>query len=295
MSMFQRETAKRIFAIEFNDSNFVLKGEGDKDPNYLITPLGAKLNRVYVVGVATEKENIGTEEEPLWRIRVSDPTGTYFVIAGKYQPNAMSKLGNADTPCFCAIVGKVSTFKSDEGDILTSLNAEMFKTITENDRNRWVIETARSLKRRIGLAKKVKNSEEMPLEELVELGFDEEKAESFRKAIKHYGVADIDRYIRSLEISLKYVLPEYENKGIQHTPGEVDEEDSEMESVKSAITTVLNGVGEGSEGMEYDKVYKSVQEDFEDLNIEKFEEAVGELRTSGSIYEPVLGNLKLIE
>ena len=50
----KRQPAWRVFAGEFNDSTFEIKGEGDMTPSYVVTPLGAKINRVFIIGVLTD-------------------------------------------------------------------------------------------------------------------------------------------------------------------------------------------------------------------------------------------------
>src|SRR5439155_1729906 len=87
-----REVAWRLFASEYNDANLEAEGTGERPPSYVVTPLGAKVNRVFVVGVITDVENVGTDGQPMWRARVSDPTGTFHVYAGQYQPEAASAL-----------------------------------------------------------------------------------------------------------------------------------------------------------------------------------------------------------
>ena len=52
-----RETAWRVFAGELNSSSLEIKGEEEKTPSYLITPLGAKLNRILIAGVLLVQEN----------------------------------------------------------------------------------------------------------------------------------------------------------------------------------------------------------------------------------------------
>ncbi|TLZ92311.1 MAG: hypothetical protein E6J98_05860, partial [Methanobacteriota archaeon] len=101
-----REVAWRLFASEYNDANLETEGTGERPPSYVVTPLGAKVNRVFVVGVITDVENVGTDGQPMWRARVSDPTGTFHVYAGQYQPEAASALSKLKPPVFGAIVGK---------------------------------------------------------------------------------------------------------------------------------------------------------------------------------------------
>lgn len=68
--MLKREVAKRVFAREFEacrelekDARSDSEALDSKVPNFLISPLGLILNRVFVVGVVTELDNIGTPGE----------------------------------------------------------------------------------------------------------------------------------------------------------------------------------------------------------------------------------------
>ena len=101
-----REVAWRLFAGEYNDATLQVEGTGERAPSYVIKPLGAKVNRIFVVGVITDVENVGTDMQPMWRARVSDPTGTFHVYAGQYQPEAAAALSQLKPPVFGAIVGK---------------------------------------------------------------------------------------------------------------------------------------------------------------------------------------------
>ncbi|MCK4929252.1 MAG: DNA-binding protein, partial [Methanosarcinales archaeon] len=85
-SQYSREVAHRVFAQEFRDSDLSFKDSNDQySPQYLLTPTGAKVNRMFIVGTLTEKEDIGTDAE-YWRARVVDPTGAFIIYAGQYQP-----------------------------------------------------------------------------------------------------------------------------------------------------------------------------------------------------------------
>ena len=68
----KRQTAWRVFAGEFNDSTVEIKGEGEMTPSYVVTPLGAKVNRVFIIGVLTDVENVSEDGELLTRDQ-SDP------------------------------------------------------------------------------------------------------------------------------------------------------------------------------------------------------------------------------
>ncbi|MDX1746991.1 MAG: DNA-binding protein, partial [Halobacteriales archaeon] len=101
-----REVAHRVFAREFNDATHTFKESDDeRAPVYLLLPTGAAANRIFVVGTLTETEDVGQDSE-YWRGRVVDPTGTFFVYAGQYQPEAASALREAEPPAYVAVAGK---------------------------------------------------------------------------------------------------------------------------------------------------------------------------------------------
>jgi RPA family protein len=146
---FAREVAHRIFAAEFKEANLqVREGTDQYTPQYLITPTGAKVNRVFIVGTLTEKENVGTDAE-FWRGRIVDPTGAFFVTAGQYQPEAAQMLARTAPPEFVAVVGKPSTYTTKEGNVLTSIRAESMHVVDAATRDRWVVDAAMHTTKRL--------------------------------------------------------------------------------------------------------------------------------------------------
>lgn len=140
-SGFVREIAHRIFAAELKESNLQAKeGQDQYSPQYLITPTGAKANRIFIVGTLTEKEDIGTDSE-FWRGRIVDPTGAFFVSAGQYKPEAAQVLAKSAPPEFIAVIGKPTTY-TKEGNVYVSVRAESIHVVDGATRDRWVVETA---------------------------------------------------------------------------------------------------------------------------------------------------------
>ncbi|WP_232703107.1 RPA family protein [Halobacterium wangiae] len=169
-----REVARRAFASEFNDAEFTFKESDDeRAPLYALLPTGERANRVFVVGTLTETEDIGEDSE-YWRGRVVDPTGTFFVYAGQYQPDAASALRELETPTYVAVVGKPRTFETDDGSVNVSLRPESITPVSEATRDRWVVETA-----------------ERTMERLE--AFDEEGNEYAERARAEYG-EDVSEY-----------------------------------------------------------------------------------------------------
>jgi len=162
MAGFSREVAKRIFAEELKSSNYSFRDGEDQHqyaPQYLLTPTGAKCNRVFVVGTLTEKDDIGGDTE-YWRGRVVDPTGSILIYAGQYQPEAAQILANMEAPSFVAVVGKPNLYQTDDGNIIISLRAESIQRVDENTRNLWIIDTAR---RTLGRLEALKNARPAPV------------------------------------------------------------------------------------------------------------------------------------
>jgi hypothetical protein len=155
MAGFSREVAKRIFAEELKSSNYSFRDGEDQHqyaPQYLLTPTGAKCNRVFVVGTLTEKDDIGGDTE-YWRGRVVDPTGSILIYAGQYQPEAAQILAGMEAPSFVAVVGKPNLYQTDDGNIIISLRAESIQRVDEATRDQWIIDTARRTLERLQILK----------------------------------------------------------------------------------------------------------------------------------------------
>ncbi|QSG03725.1 RPA family protein [Natranaeroarchaeum sulfidigenes] len=137
-----REVARRVFASEFNDAGFTFKESDDeRAPVYALLPTGERANRVFFVGTLTEKEDVGEDNE-YWRGRIVDPTGTFFVYAGQYQPDAASMLRDLEPPEYVAVVGKPRTYETDDGEVNVSVRPESITVVEDGIRDRWVVETA---------------------------------------------------------------------------------------------------------------------------------------------------------
>jgi RPA family protein len=142
---FSREVSRRIFAEELRNSNLSFR-DGEEQhqyvPSYLLTPTGAKCNRVFLVGTLTERDDIGGDTE-YWRGRIVDPTGSILVYAGQYQPEAALKLASIEPPAYVAVVGKPNLYQTEDGNVIISLRAEAIQKVDEATRDRWIFDTAK--------------------------------------------------------------------------------------------------------------------------------------------------------
>ncbi|MBB6647169.1 RPA family protein [Halobellus ruber] len=180
-----REVARRVFADEFNDATFSFKeSDDDRAPVYALLPTGEKVNRVFFVGTLTEKEDVGEDNE-YWRGRIVDPTGTFFVYAGQYQPEATSTLRDLEPPAYVAVVGKPRTYETDDGTVNVSVRPESIQVVDAATRDRWVVETAERTIDRVS-------------------AFEDEGNEYGRMAREEYDIP-VERYVESTVSALESV------------------------------------------------------------------------------------------
>jgi len=303
----KRENAWRVFAGEFNDSTVEIKGKEEMAPSYVITPLGAKVNRLFIVGVLTDVENV-SEGGDLVRAHISDPTGVFTVYSGQYQQGVTNALSDIAVPAFVAVVGKVRTYSPEEGSIYVSVRPEKIMEVSAEIRDKWIIETCKNTKDRIEAVFEAMKMEEKNAFELHKLGYSKELSEGIVAALSNYGEIDLNRYVTLIQESLQYLvpgnkeLPDLESKEktknkkeeIVEEPKEVETEKEEEPDDKSAEIedTVLKTIKdiEGEDGASWDDITKKCEK--AGLNKDNIEEALNSLMDKGLIYEPVLGTIK---
>jgi RPA family protein len=317
-----REVAWRVFADEYNSASVEMRDEGEYAPAYVLTPLGALVNRVFAVGVLTEVENLGTEEEPLYRARLQDPTGVFYVSAGQYQPEAAKVLGGLSWPCFVAVVGKTRTYSPEDGLVYVSLRPEVVKEVGAEERDLWTLEAAKGTLVRIAAMREGLAMEEPSENEMLRLGHSAKLSRGVVSAIDAYGDVDVDRYQRTVADALQFLLseegalpavspsddvvvqepaasPEPEPieapaaseaaPAAQEDGGKAPETEEEMDDLVLALVRELD---QGAKGAAYDAILEKARD--RGLDRDGFEETINRLLDQGLIYEPILGQIKLI-
>ncbi len=155
MAGFSREVARRIFAEELLNSSLAFRDSDDQyAPQYLLTPTGARCNRIFLVGTLIEKDDIGGDTE-YWRGKIVDPTGSVRIYAGQYDPEAAQMLANIEPPAFVAVVGKPKLYQPEDGGIIVNIRAESIQKVDEPTRNQWILDTAMRTHERLRALKNV--------------------------------------------------------------------------------------------------------------------------------------------
>ncbi len=184
-----REIAYRLFAAEYDDASLsYAESDEERAPNYVISPTGARLNRVFAVGTLTEVTSVNDE---MVRARVVDPTGAFVVYAGQYQPDELAFLEQTEPPAFVAVTGKARTFQPDDSDrVYTSIRPESIATVDADTRDRWVVSTAEQTLERVGTyaaAAELEASGDALTDALLEAGVESGLAAGIPLAQDHYG------------------------------------------------------------------------------------------------------------
>jgi RPA family protein len=327
----KRQTAWRVFAGEYNDSSYEIKGEGEMSPSFIVTPLGAKINRLFMIGVLTDVENI-SDEGGLVRAHISDPTGVFTIYSGQYQKDVTDNLLKIEVPTFVAIVGKSRTYSPEEGTIYVSVRPEKIMEVSAEIRDRWILETCKNTKNRIEAIVEAMKMNEKNSFELIKLGYSKELSEGVVEALENYENIDLNKYISIIQESLQYLRPGKESlpdlrinnkkeKNVIYEKSDqknnvlndekIDKDSLEIEEQELTINTDdKEEIKENDHSFEVieNKVLSIIKKSEDDdgaawdvitqkcekAGIEKdsIEEALTSLMDKGLIYEPILGTIK---
>jgi RPA family protein len=185
----QREVAHRLFAAEYDAADHsYAESDEERAPNYVVTPTGGRLNRIFVVGVLTEVEQVGDD---ILRARVADQTGVFVLYAGQYQPDEQAFLERADPPAFVAVTGKARTFQPEDTEqVYTSIRPESINHVDAETRDRFTVQAAEQSLERVKRATRALAADGSPGEmraELERAGVDPGQIEGIERALDHYG------------------------------------------------------------------------------------------------------------
>ncbi len=279
-----REPAWRVFASEFNSAKHYIKATEPKMPSYVITPLGAKISRLFIVGVLTEVRVVSDDAV---KARVVDHTGAFYLFAGKFRPNVRQVLESVNVPQFVAVVGKSNVYQPNDDTMYLSVVPERLKVVNEILRDYWVFDTARKLKIRIEAMQEALKMDEPTVRKLVDLGFSEKISDGVITAIKYYGRVDVERYSEMLKDALKHLLPEYQEMGYEMPS--LDEEEDEEEIDVELEQKVLDAISEldDGDGASYEELLQKLG-----MNSGDIDPILDTLKDRGEIYEPKIGKLK---
>ena len=124
------------------------KGQEQYEAQTYLSPAGRTIAKVMICGTAIEKEDVG-KDSSLWRVRISDPSGTVQVYAGMYQPEAAAVIAQLEIPCFVAVVGKLHIYEPESGSYRVSVRPDSVTVIDGKARDDFILDASLSLIRSV--------------------------------------------------------------------------------------------------------------------------------------------------
>lgn len=194
-----RQSAVRIFAQEYSESSLIERGVGEYDPSFVITKLGAKVNRCLVCGGLERMERRDGDSGPFYRGQVRDPSGTHYFDVAPFQPelhpDAEELLARFETgdSVLISIVGRQKSNESEDGGIFTSIRAESFTEIDLEAYKSWLVEAADATLRRLE-AYSSSQGAELTEDGLRVAGIPSDLVSGMLKSREHYSDFDTEAY-----------------------------------------------------------------------------------------------------
>ena len=314
---FGRQSAIRIFAQEYSDSNLPLEGVGEYAPSFIITKLGAKVNRALFGGVIDRFERREGDNGPTYSGHLRDATGGVhrFQIA-PFQPELhadaeelLARFESGDR-FLMMMIGRARWFESDDGGIFTSFRAEEFTTVERSVYVNWLVEASAATLRRLD-AYNLSLESENTNESLKSVGVPEDLIEGMILAKNHYSSFDPENYkvgvLQSLSMALSSnsEIEQMITSTEESTVLEVPENSPQMknDAVKSdskptgdVDDVILNVIRSSSnpDGMPYDSIVLACVE--AGFSRESSEDAIEDLRDiKCEIIEPRFGFFQILD
>ncbi len=307
---FTRQTAVRIFAQEYREASLLEEGSGEYDPSFVITKLGAKINRALVCGVIDRMERREGDSGPNYSGHIRDPTGSYLFTVASFQPEMhpdfeelMARFESGDR-FLLALVGKARWFETDDGGVFTSLRAEEFTVIDRECYTSWLVGTAEATLRRIDAHSASLESDLTPAA-LEAAGVPSDLVDGLILARGHYGEFDPENYrlgvlqalsmatgrTAVMEESEPAVPPPTLDEAVSHTQ---EPQPSPSDPPGDALPLILDTIRsqDAGEGVEYGNVVHALVQSGHSR--ESAEDAIDDARDQGEVMEPRFGYFQIV-
>jgi uncharacterized protein len=201
-----REPAWRVTARELESSLEEERGTGERAASYLLSPFGARMNRVLVAGTLSPAESVGRDpSQAFWRARLADPTGAVAVTAGSFQPRAMAQLRATREPHPALVVGKVHLFRGRDGVGYVSVRAEGVRTVGESEERAVLADIVRQSLDRLDLLERLEKDPATREDELRSDGTPASWVHAARESLRRYPEADRRAFRRGLAGAVRRV------------------------------------------------------------------------------------------
>ncbi|MBT60778.1 MAG: hypothetical protein CMA63_04405 [Euryarchaeota archaeon] len=304
----KRQPAWHMLASEFSEATLNEKGSGEYDPSFVITKLGAKVNRVVVAGLLERLEVRETSNgSSLYQGQMRDPSGLHYFSVGDYASETMRELTlrlvektEVGEPVLLLMVAKSRWYQTDEGAVYTSLRPEEACEIDAQQYALWLTRACEDTLQRMKFFND-SQSAEPTREALLASGVPEHMADGLLLARNHYGEIDLEHYtlniMQALDIaegrmdaaSQPVATPARSaDDGKGDSPADAPGGDEE---VKDTLLSVIKQLDQG-DGVDFETVLTNAVARGFDRGLA--EEKLDELSNEGTLHEPRFGWFRIV-
>jgi uncharacterized protein len=301
----KRQPAWHMLASEFRDATLNEKGSGEFDPSFVITKLGAKVNRVIVAGLLERLEVSETANgSTLYQGQLRDPSGQHYFSVGDYASEAMRELTTiltakmeAGEPELVLMVAKVRWYQTEEGAIYTSLRPEEACIIDVKTYANWITRACQGTINRMDAFSASIELEPTKQAYSASESIPDYLVEGLITSRNHYGEIDLEQYklniMQALDIAegkmssaTKPVPVLYVSSAVE---GDDEEEGSDLEE---CVLSLIRQLDQG-DGVDFEALLSNA-------NARGFprpdgEAMLDELSEKGVVHEPRFGWFKIVE
>ena len=300
----QRQPAWIMLASEFGESTLNEKGSGEFDPTFVITKLGAKVNRVTVSGLVERLELRETSNgSQMYQGQLRDPSGLHYFSVGEYASETMREFivqlldkVESGEPILLSMTAKARWYQTDEGAVYTSLRPEEAAIVSRDRYASWLVRACAATLSRLDQHQKSLNCEPTK-EAMLSEGISPEMVDGLLAAQPHYGQIDTEGY----RLNVMQALDIAEGKMAAATtapptlslsePTSDDEASGDDEELQSVILECIQAMDNG-EGVDFESLVRNLSA--RGFTREQSEAELDTMSDEGVLHEPRFGWFKIV-
>ena len=300
----QRQPAWIMLASEFGESTLNEKGSGEFDPTYVITKLGAKVNRVVVSGLVERLELRETSNgSQMYQGQLRDPSGLYYFSVGEYASESMREftiklLDKVDSgePILLSMTAKARWYQTDEGAVYTSLRPEEAAIVSRDRYASWLVRACAATLERLDQHQKSLNCEPTK-EAMLSAGIRPEMVDGLMSAQTHYGQIDTEGYrlnvMQALDIAEgKIAAATTAPPTLKLSEPSADEDSGDAdEDLQAVILECIKAMDNG-EGVDFESLVRNLAA--RGFTREQSEAELDSMSDDGLLHEPRFGWFKIV-
>ena len=291
----QRQPAHLLLAAEFGSATLNEKGSGEFDPSFVITKLGAKINRLVAAGLLERMELRDTSSgASMYQGQIRDPSGLHYFSIGDYNSEAIRELAQDwaarledGEPLLVMMVAKSRWYQTDEGAVYTSLRPEEATVISRETYANWLLDACEATMVRMNHC-----TASMDVEPTLDAYRRSNLPESLLLSKNHYGDIDLEPFklnlMQALDIAEGKMEAATTAPPIMSLPdGESDSSgNSDGANLQSFLLQAVRQLDQG-DGVDFDTVLKNAAS--RGHARELAEQVLDEMVEAGQLEEPRFG------